>query len=129
MLMRLLSCFVTHAQAFDSEGRRYNQLVKSGNDDMRQDAVMQQFFQRLNVLLAADPDTRKRQLQLVTYKVRPFLRAHPIAGAGLTVRNQHKELRRQQRRWPQPLPEAHAWLQLAPRRVFSVTVRIWCASQ
>ena len=43
---------------------------------MRQDAVMQQFFQRLNVLLAADPATRKRQLHLVTYKVRPFDKWH-----------------------------------------------------
>ena len=58
-------------QVYDSDGRRYRQLVKSGQDDMRQDAVMQQFFQLANVLLAADPATRKRQLHIVTYKVEP----------------------------------------------------------
>ena len=42
-------------QVYDSDGRRCRQLVKSGNDDMRQDAVMQQFFQLVNVLLATDP--------------------------------------------------------------------------
>ena len=59
-------------QVYDSDGRRYRQLVKSGQDDMRQDAVMQQFFQLVNVLLATDPATRKRQLHIVTYKVEPW---------------------------------------------------------
>ena len=43
--------------------------MKSGNDDMRQDAVMQQFFQLVNVLLATDPATRRRQLHICVYKV------------------------------------------------------------
>ncbi len=63
----------TGRQVFDSDGRRYRQLVKSGNDDMRQDAVMQQFFQLVNVLLAADPATRRRQLHIVMYKVKTLV--------------------------------------------------------
>ena len=55
-------------------GGVFRQLVKSGDDDMRQDAVMQQFFALINSLLAADAATRKRQLQIVTYKVRTLSR-------------------------------------------------------
>lgn len=44
--------------------------VKSGNDDMRQDAVMQQFFALINNVLQESPDTQKRKLRIVTYKVR-----------------------------------------------------------
>ena len=43
--------------------------VKSGNDDMRQDAVMQQFFALINNVLRESPDTQKRKLRIVTYKV------------------------------------------------------------
>ena len=92
------------AQAYDSEGRRYNQLVKSGNDDMRQDAVMQQFFQRVNVLLAAEPATRKRQLNIVTYKVRSrwWRRRSSTVNAALivdlTMRRQIRGARDQARR-------------------------------
>lgn len=48
---------------------RHRQLVKSGNDDLRQDAVMQQFFSLINDLLAQSVETRKRCLSIVTYKV------------------------------------------------------------
>ena len=43
--------------------------VKSGMDDMRQDAVMQQFFALINNVLQESPDTQKRKLRIVTYKV------------------------------------------------------------
>lgn len=43
--------------------------VKSGNDDMRQDAVMQQFFELVNSVLQQNPDTQKRKLRIATYKV------------------------------------------------------------
>ncbi|BDA48015.1 Serine-protein kinase ATM [Coccomyxa sp. Obi] len=64
-------------QCFDSTGMRHRQLVKSGNDDLRQDAVMQQFFSLINDLLAQSVETRKRCLNIVTYKVVPF---SPAAG-------------------------------------------------
>ncbi|KAL2608088.1 hypothetical protein R1flu_026661 [Riccia fluitans] len=60
-----------------SDGNKYRQLAKSGNDDMRQDAVMEQLFGLVNNLLQAHPDTKKRNLGIRTYKVIPFT---PSAG-------------------------------------------------
>eukprot|EP00884_Botryococcus_braunii_P019002 jgi/Botrbrau1/5786/Bobra.0155s0009.1 len=59
-------------ECFDSNGVRHRQLVKSGSDDLRQDAVMQQFFALVNQVLAAHPTTRSRGLRIVTFKVVPF---------------------------------------------------------
>ena len=53
----------------DSTGKEHKQLVKSGNDDLRQDSVMQQFFGLVNHVLNASEATRKRQLHIRTYKV------------------------------------------------------------
>ena len=36
---------------------------------MRQDAVMQQFFELVNSVLLQNPDTQKRKLRIATYKV------------------------------------------------------------
>lgn len=52
----------------------YALQVKSGNDDMRQDAVMQQFFELVNSVLQQNPDTHKRKLRIATYKVSIFIR-------------------------------------------------------
>lgn len=54
----------------DSEGRRHKQLVK-GNDDLRQDAVMQQLFGLLNVVFKEDPKSLS-QLRLRTFQVVPL---------------------------------------------------------
>ena len=51
-----------------SDGKRQKQLVK-GKDDLRQDAVMQQVFEMVNKLLKENPQTRKRELRIRTYKV------------------------------------------------------------
>ena len=55
-----------------SAGARHRQLVKAGNDDLRQDAVMQQFFALINAVLAESAAARARRLRIATYKV-PFL--------------------------------------------------------
>ena len=52
------------------------QLVK-GHDDLRGDAVMQQVFSLVNVLLRRDPSTRQRGLCMRTYRVVPIA---PTAG-------------------------------------------------
>lgn len=52
----------------DSSGHTQKQLVKSGNDDLRQDAVMQQFFGLVNTLLSNSPASAQRQLSLRTYR-------------------------------------------------------------
>lgn len=48
------------------------ELVKSGSDDLRQDAAIQQFFALVNALLAADGAAAARALRLRTYKAVPF---------------------------------------------------------
>ncbi|XP_038077010.1 serine-protein kinase ATM-like [Patiria miniata] len=54
-----------------SDGIRRRQLVK-GKDDLRQDAVMQQVFSLVNKLLQRNQETRKRRLQIRTYKIVPL---------------------------------------------------------
>ncbi|KAK4049560.1 Serine/threonine-protein kinase tel1 [Microbotryomycetes sp. JL201] len=57
-----------------SDGKVYRQLFK-GNDDMRQDAVMQQLFQLVNDFLSQDARTRRRKLHLRCYKIVPMQKA------------------------------------------------------
>lgn len=59
-----------------SDGKKYIQLLK-GNDDLRQDAVMEQVFDIVNTFLDQDAEAKKRKLNIRTYKVVPF---SPIAG-------------------------------------------------
>ncbi|XP_041660775.1 serine-protein kinase ATM isoform X2 [Cheilinus undulatus] len=54
-----------------SDGKSRRQLVK-GQDDLRQDAVMQQVFSMCSMLLQRNTDTRKRKLNIRRYKVVPF---------------------------------------------------------
>ncbi len=58
-------------QVLASDGRTYKELVK-GNDDMRQDAVMEQVFENVNITLAQNAETRKRKLSMRTYKCVPM---------------------------------------------------------
>ncbi|XP_052181201.1 serine/threonine-protein kinase ATM isoform X3 [Diospyros lotus] len=64
-------------ECLGSDGNRYRQLAKSGNDDLRQDAVMEQFFGLVNTFLRNHRDAWKRRLGIRTYKVVPFT---PSAG-------------------------------------------------
>ncbi|XP_058091812.1 serine/threonine-protein kinase ATM isoform X2 [Magnolia sinica] len=64
-------------ECLGSDGHKYRQLAKSGNDDLRQDAVMEQFFGLVNTFLQNHRDTWKRRLGIRTYKVVPFT---PSAG-------------------------------------------------
>ena len=50
---------------------RYKQLLK-GNDDMRQDAVMEQVFGMVNVWLSNDQEASRRNLKIRTYKCVPL---------------------------------------------------------
>lgn len=52
-------------------GMKYNMLLK-GQDDLRQDAVMQQVFGVMNQLLQAEHATNVRRLCIRTYKVIPL---------------------------------------------------------
>lgn len=58
-------------------GTKRTQLLK-GKDDMRQDAVMQQVFGIMNILLRHDKETAHRKLSVRTYKVVPLSRQSGI---------------------------------------------------
>lgn len=58
--------------AIGTDGRPYKQLFKSGNDDLRQDAIMEQVFDQVSRLLKNHTATRLRNLGIRTYKVLPL---------------------------------------------------------
>ncbi|KAH7063591.1 hypothetical protein B0J12DRAFT_643289 [Macrophomina phaseolina] len=58
--------------AIATNGRLYKQLYKSGNDDLRQDAIMEQVFEHVSLLLRSHTATRLRNLNIRTYKVVPL---------------------------------------------------------
>ena len=55
-----------------SDGQQYKQLFKSGNDDLRQDAIMEQVFEEVSKMLQKHKDTRQRDLKVRVYKVIPL---------------------------------------------------------
>jgi ataxia telangiectasia mutated family protein len=63
--------------ARSSNGQQYKQLFKSGNDDLRQDAIMEQVFEEVSKMLQNHKATRQRNLHIRTYKVIPL---SPTAG-------------------------------------------------
>ena len=46
--------------------------MKGGNDDLRQDAIMEQVFEQVSELLKINRSTRQRNLSIRTYKVLPL---------------------------------------------------------
>ncbi|KAJ8489343.1 hypothetical protein ONZ51_g2973 [Trametes cubensis] len=65
-LPKIIKCVST-------SGRIYKQLYKGeGDDDLRQDAVMEQVFDLVNVVLRRDRETKKRNLSVKGYKVIPL---------------------------------------------------------
>lgn len=58
--------------AVSSTGQQYKQLFKSGNDDLRQDAIMEQVFEEVSKMLQNHKATRQRNLHIRTYKVIPL---------------------------------------------------------
>ncbi|KAI0792158.1 hypothetical protein C8Q75DRAFT_805193 [Abortiporus biennis] len=56
-----------------SDGGKYRQLYKGeGGDDLRQDAVMEQVFDLVNIVLKHDRETKRRNLSVRRYKVVPL---------------------------------------------------------
>lgn len=55
-----------------TDGNQYKQLFKGGNDDLRQDAIMEQVFASVSSMLRNHPATRKRNLHIRTYTVLPL---------------------------------------------------------
>lgn len=56
-----------------ADGKGYKQLFKSSpNDDLRQDAIMEQVFEEVSGMLRKHKQTRQRNLHINTYKVIPL---------------------------------------------------------
>lgn len=55
-----------------SDGGRMKALLKGGNDDLRQDSIMEQVFEQVSNLLKDHRETRQRQLGIRSYKVLPL---------------------------------------------------------
>ncbi|KAK5938322.1 Serine/threonine-protein kinase tel1 [Knufia obscura] len=55
-----------------TDGSRHKMLLKGGNDDLRQDAIMEQVFEQVSDLLQDHRPTRQRNLGIRTYKVIPL---------------------------------------------------------
>jgi serine-protein kinase ATM len=55
-----------------TDGSRHKILLKGGNDDLRQDSIMEQVFEQVSNLLKDHRTTRQRRLGIRTYKVLPL---------------------------------------------------------
>lgn len=67
-----------------ADGARHKMLMKAGNDDLRQDSIMEQVFEQVSDLLTSHRATRRRKLGIRTYKVVPL---YPNAGVIEFVQN------------------------------------------
>ncbi|ETN42278.1 uncharacterized protein HMPREF1541_04219 [Cyphellophora europaea CBS 101466] len=61
------------AAVIATDGSRHKMLLKGGNDDLRQDSIMEQVFEQVSNLLQDHRATRQRKLGIRTYKVVPLL--------------------------------------------------------
>ncbi|ONH68729.1 Serine/threonine-protein kinase TEL1 [Cyberlindnera fabianii] len=55
-----------------TDGSIHRLLLKGSMDDLRQDAIMEQVFEKVNLILKNQRETRKRNLRIRTYKVVPL---------------------------------------------------------
>ncbi|KAJ6610217.1 hypothetical protein B0H10DRAFT_2438144 [Mycena sp. CBHHK59/15] len=61
------------SQCIGDDGVKYKQLFKGeGDDDLRQDAVMEQVFELVNTVLSGDRETSRRALSVRGYKIIPL---------------------------------------------------------
>lgn len=60
-----------------SDGMQHKVLFKSGTDDLRQDSIMEQVFDKVNHIFSRDKETRRRALNIRTYRAIPL---GPTAG-------------------------------------------------
>jgi ataxia telangiectasia mutated family protein len=61
-----------------SDGKWYRELFKSGRDDLRQDAIMEQVFEEVSKMLSNHKATRQRDLKVRTYKVIPLAKTSGV---------------------------------------------------
>jgi len=91
-----------------STGEKQKILIKGGSDDLRQDAIMEQVFEKVNRLLERDDETRRRGIRIRTYRV---VSLGPGSGMIEFVRNSvalYEILRRLHEGDPMRIDEARA---------------------
>lgn len=55
-----------------TDGTKHKMLLKHGADDLRQDSIMEQVFEKVNLMFWKNTETRKRNLRMRTYKAVPL---------------------------------------------------------
>jgi ataxia telangiectasia mutated family protein len=111
--------------AIGSDGKKYKQLVKGGNDDLRQDAIMEQVFAAVSELLKLHRTTRQRNLGIRTYKVLPL-----TASSGLiefvsnTIPLHEYLMPAHERYYPKDLKGSSCRKEIAAVQTKSVDVRV-----
>lgn len=55
-----------------STGETHKMLFKNSADDLRQDAIMEQVFEKVNHLMLREPEARKRELKIRVYRAVPL---------------------------------------------------------
>lgn len=55
-----------------SDGSVHRVLFKHGSDDLRQDSIMEQVFEKVNQMFCKDKETRNRELSVRTYRAIPL---------------------------------------------------------
>ncbi|KAB5570824.1 hypothetical protein GE09DRAFT_721304 [Coniochaeta sp. 2T2.1] len=111
--------------AIGSDGNRYKQLVKGGNDDLRQDAIMEQVFAAVSELLKLHRTTRQRNLGIRTYKVLPLTSASGLIEFVSDTIPLHEYLMpAHERYYPKDLKGSHCRKEISNVQTKSIDVRV-----
>ncbi|KAK3954237.1 hypothetical protein QBC32DRAFT_385226 [Pseudoneurospora amorphoporcata] len=111
--------------AIGSDGQRYKQLVKGGNDDLRQDAIMEQVFAAVSELLKHHRTTRQRNLGIRTYKVLPLTSSSGLIEFVSNTIPLHEYLMpAHERYYPKDLKGNHCRKEIMTAQSKSVDVRV-----
>jgi len=111
--------------AIGSDGKRYKQLVKGGNDDLRQDAIMEQVFSAVSELLKLHRATRQRNLGIRTYKVLPLTSSSGLIEFVSNTIPLHEYLMpAHERYYPKDLKGSHCRKEISNAQTKSVETRV-----
>ncbi|KAK4456638.1 Serine/threonine-protein kinase tel1 [Cladorrhinum samala] len=111
--------------AIGSNGQKFRQLVKGGNDDLRQDAIMEQVFAAVSELLKLHRTTRQRNLGVRTYKVLPLTSASGLIEFVSNTIPLHEYLMpAHERYYPNDLKGAHCRKEISNAQTKTTETRI-----
>ncbi|EJT81195.1 hypothetical protein GGTG_01179 [Gaeumannomyces tritici R3-111a-1] len=111
--------------AVGTDGAKYKQLVKGGNDDLRQDAIMEQVFAAVSSLLKHHRATRQRNLGIRTYKVLPLTATSGLIEFVPSTQPLHDYLMpAHEKYYPKDLKASHCRREVANAQGRTVDVRV-----